>query len=815
MDLAPQTAAPPVMTSRDIVAGLGAAPRDLLVACLALFDDSTLQRRIGTLIDQWTANAGPTDTKATTAVQGGLSAWKNSRLSDNNLRVLLWMYLRDAFALPPLTFASMRSAGTAADDMVARALQFLQPGVLTKLAEQSGIKEAEKRPATLDALARTTMAELMASFLNADDTQSKQAREAFLADIRARLAKLPPEDQQRLMQAVGANDVNDAALRKILLTGGGLGAFGAGVSLAGFSAYILAAQASAFFSLVSGPTLVSIVAVLSNPITIIAATAGMGWWATRSANQKIRGAVGVRVLSLLALNGLEAGAAGIRAMVDAFESLSDLRHSGALSPDVLEAYKADWHRIEPARCKASRFDGAVANLMERPANAQGAADRLGAVVDARASEQRNTVVLAGLTLGDILYSAFSINPAVVQAADFSRAEDLGDPVAFADFAQRIEGMNPDARLGAVSNLKGYVAERVVAARLVEQGHVVAFPDTSNQAGWDISVDGTQFQIKDMADLSGLQRHFDRYDYPIIANAELADELASRSGDAVPEWADRVHFVEGYNNEIVEHVTQSSLDAGDHMLHPHVPLFTLILSGIRNVGRMNRNEITGTQAVQEVLLDGGMRAGLAGVGNYVGVGVGLLVFGPAGALVLGAVVPIVCQQQSSQIKVTLDKHLKDKTYRAWEEKARSALSNLISKAEQALKEKADLLKGRQPAKAGAVTVAYLRWRIDDELCFLREAWRRLKAIRDNKESAIEVLAAKVMSWLSTSTLHPVVYQTELRALSDVFKERPSTGDRIVGVTTDLVRQAKPALETAKEAVGGFLAGVFSPRNGRKH
>lgn len=820
MVAAPETtAAPPVLASRDIVAGLGAAPRDLLAACLALFDDSTLQRRIGTLIDRWTSkkdeNAGPTDAEAAAAVQDSLHAWKDSPLSDDALRVLLWMYLREAFALPSLTFASLRSAGTAADDMVARALHSLQPGAVNKLVEQWGLKEAKELPTTLDALARQTMEELMASFLNAEDAQSKRAREALLAETRERVSKLPPGDRARLMQAVGADDINDAALRNILLTGGGLGAFGASVSLAGFSAYILAAQASAFIPLVSGPALVSFVAVLSNPITIIAATAGMGWWATRSANQKIRGAVGVRVLSLLALNGLEAGAAGARAMIDAFRKLPNLRQSGELPAAVLEGYQADWRRIASVRRKATLLNAVVAELMERPANAEGTSNRLGAFVDARASEQRNTVALAGLTLGDILYNAFSIDPAVLQAADFSRVEDLGNPVAFAAFAHRIEGMDPDAHLGAVSNLKGYVAERVVAARLIEQGHVVEFPGTSNQTGWDISVDGTRFQIKDMEDLSGLHRHFVEkgYDFPVIANAELAGKLDGNFGHDLPDWADHVHFVEGYSNDVVEHVTRSSVDAGGHMLHPHVPLFTLVLSGIRNVGRMNRNEITGTQAVQEVLLDGGTRAGLAVVGNYVGVGVGLLVFGPAGALVLGAVAPIVSQRQAGLVKGKLDAWVKDATYRAWADEARRALSDLIACAEDAIEQKAALLQARQPNDGYAAVVHYLRWRTDDQLGFLREAWCRLRAIAEDRESAVEVLIARMMSWLSTSTLHPTAYQTELDSLSNVLERRPSTTDRIAVVAGEAAEKTMQAAKKAAATLGEWW-NAFSGTNNNK-
>src|SRR5690606_11673575 len=252
--------AAPVMTSRDIVAGLGAAPRDLLAACLALFDDSTLQRRIGFLMGRLSPSkinivADPTDAEAAASIRSTTQAWLTSPLSDDALRVLLWMYLREAFALPPVTFTSCRSAATAADDMVARALHSLQPSRVTRYTQEWGLKRAKEVPTTLDALARKTMEELMASFFNANDAKSVQARERLLSEVRARVGQLPPEERERLMHAVGADGVNDAALRKILLTGGGLGALGASVSLAGFSAYILAAQASAFIPLVSGPAL--------------------------------------------------------------------------------------------------------------------------------------------------------------------------------------------------------------------------------------------------------------------------------------------------------------------------------------------------------------------------------------------------------------------------------------------------------------------------------------------------------------------------------------------------------------------------------
>src|SRR5690606_36677268 len=40
------------LQSRDILAGLGAAPREMLATCLALFEDRTLQQRLGERVEE-------------------------------------------------------------------------------------------------------------------------------------------------------------------------------------------------------------------------------------------------------------------------------------------------------------------------------------------------------------------------------------------------------------------------------------------------------------------------------------------------------------------------------------------------------------------------------------------------------------------------------------------------------------------------------------------------------------------------------------------------------------------------------------------
>jgi len=784
------------------VAGLGSAPRELLATSLALFDDGSLQARLRSLWDKWKPGqpTGPDGAVETArSVQGTVERWLHSPLADDDLRLLLWMRLRESFELPELCFASARSAGSAADDLVARALQSLQPGRVGQWLEARGWREGKSRSQTLDVLARATLQEILESILKAEDTQTGEVRELLLKEVRGKLNGLDTAARKKLLEAVGADELNDTALRRIVLTGGGLGAFGAGVSMAGFSAYILAAQLSAFIPLVSGPALVSLVSVISNPITIVVSTVGVAWWASTSANADIRMAISARVISLLALSGTMAGEAGVRGMIGAFPRIPDLRTPEAFDAKVIARYAADWQVVAHARQGNREPAGVVLERMEHAPEIS----RLETVLPGRVDEARNAATLGVMTLGEILYNAYRIDPLVLEAADFSRAQDLGDPVAFAAFAEKVSNLGEAGVMGAVSNLKGYVAERVVAAQLVAQGYVVEFPDYSNEAGWDIAVDGVRYQVKNVQSLSALERHFDRgYEYPVIANAEMAGEIAAH-GDAASDWMSQVHFVEGYNNEIVEHVTRDSLDAGTDMLHPHVPAFSVLLSGLRNYRRASRGEISGSQAVQEVLLDGGTRAGLAVVGGYVGSGVGLLIFGPAGGLVFGSVTPVVTQMQAGLFKKHLDGFFTSRAYKEWEPRAQHAIQGLVGVLESGIQAKLALFEHICPREGMGGVGDYLRWRWDEDINALREASCRLGAICKSG-ARVEAQARMLMQWLGGRVIFPAEYQGELEAVALAFKARPTLAERVTERTKDALEAsavvAVEALDTTKKVVG---------------
>jgi hypothetical protein len=765
-----------MLVSRDIVAGLGLASRELLATSIALFEDSTLKRRVSGLVSKLsTGNSDETqgaesDLSAVTSLQKTAASWLNGPLSDGHLRLVLWTKLRESFKLRAQTFGSFRAADSAADDLVAAAIFALRPGPIETAKKAIGLKSNVKAPATLDELARTTLSELIDNVFNVDGAETEEARAAVLKGVKRQVESLSPDLQSELLDAIGADDLNDEAIRKIIITGGSLGTLGVGVSMGGFSAYILTAQASAFIPLVSGPALVSFVAVLSNPITIILATVGVGAWAAGEADRKVQSAIALRIVSLLALTGINAGDEGLRRMASSFALLSDAPSMIGIESRVLTRYRENWSDIADIYSQANLLDPDTADLMERPLSSN-RGSRGASVVNADTSSVRDMVAMTALTLGELVYNIHALDQSVLQAADFSRKADLADPVAFAAFANEIASLDMASHSGALHSLEGYVAEQVVASQLVSQGHLVEFPSMSNQAGWDLEVDGVKFQIKNTSDLSLLQHHFEQYDYPVIANAELASLLA---GDAeqVPDWASQVHFVEGFSQDAIDDVTQQTLDAADGMLHPHVPHFAVTLSAIRQLSRYSDGEISGSQAIQEVLIDGSIRAGLAVAGNYAGVAIGLVVFGPAGALILGGALPILSRTQAKPFQKALETATRGEKYKAWHSLAEKALKSLIEELKANLQMKGEALKKRKASCPDGVLGDFLRWRIEDEIRYLRANYKRLIELSKQPSSAIEKTSSRLIEWLSTSTLHPAVYQSKLTAWSEVMCQRPS-------------------------------------------
>lgn len=766
-----------------IMAGLGSADRDLLSTSLALFDDSTVKKRLARLYEQVSERAreltGSELENAERELRSSQDAWKRSRWDDNELRLILWARLRESIGLPPRMSGSLRGCSSLAEDLAARLIHFLDPPSLKKSGKrwlrQKGWLEGEEQAVSLGDIVLPLLDELLANSPAANEFPSDpvRRREALSAAVAA-LSQLTKQEQEQLLKELKVDKVNDAALLKILAVGGGLGTFGAGVGAAGFSAYILAAQASAFVPFVSGPGLVSFVAVLSNPITILAAASGGAWWFLRSARQRVNANITARIVAMLTIQGLQSGPRSIVSIRECFSEVGRLRKNLPISNKMFSGLKDEWALIE-STFQSADFppSESVMDVMERPVgfkNVDVGVRPSKGVEGNTGSEVRNAAALATMTVGDVLYSLAAIDPLVIEAADFSRIANIDGRIEFSVLAQELLEGSTESIQGGASQLKGYVAEHVVASELAAAGHSVEFPEHSNSPGWDLRVDGQPFQIKFQDSVQGVERHFDKYDYPVIANTEL-------KGHIPEEFEDRVFFVEGVSDELVEQVSQRSLEAGHDAMTPGSPAFVSLISAARGWAAYRGGNVTARQALEQVMLDGTVRVGLFGAGGVLGATTGMLLFGPAGAWVLGAGVPILAQMQTPGVSRYLKSKLKGEAHKSWEAHAHRAIDGLIIKAQGALNSRCEAFETKLNRSLQNPAGRYVRWRMCDDYCFSQEGKARFSIATSMSWSIPEQRAGEVFRLLTTFGVHPAIYQDEMHSVTTAISGRPGLSEII--------------------------------------
>lgn len=776
------------LQSDDILIGLGSADRQLLATLIALFEDSKLSKSI--------------KGKANDILQGGFNVWmditkkpsnqrdkKNffedylsvksrmdywmdqSRFTDDDLRLILWIYLRYSLQLDPVICLSQRSLKRRGTEIVAATINAFDPPTFSKKVKKFFnnrlTDESHHEPKlTLDDVAIPVLNEIIKAAFESEAEVESHIKNQIIDEIKERLQDLQQEDQAEILKSIGAKEFNDSAIKKVLVTGGGLAAFGSAVNIAGFSAYILAAKVSAFIPLISGPAMVSFVSVLSNPVTMIGGTLAAGYWAKNKAENSVRASLAIRVVSMLALQGLSyrdkiGTYKGI--MLRSFQRIDHIQEYGELPEKIFLVYVTQWKAvIEKMKIKLLDSNSQISEWMDR------SIEELYPYLenkDKNEIEHHKTAWVTGLTIGDITYSLAAIDSKVIKAADFSRTADLGGRLSFSDFALDISKMSPSGYLGATSNLKGYVAEHLVASQLVLQGHDVELATTSNEAGWDILVDGEKFQIKSLSSSSGIRTHFNNYDYPVIANSELKGEIPE-------DLEDKVFFVDGFSNELVTHVTVNSLSHSADAFDPNVPLFAIGVSSAFALRDYSSGKIRSDQAMEQVLIDGGTRVGLATLGGFVGSGIGLVVYGPAGALIWGALMPVLAQSQTRKLTGKVQNVMKTKELLEWEKNLHHTSRKLIEKIDYSLNEKIELYRKKYREFDSGVLSDYVKRRIADEGRYLQELKTEISAITSYGKISEEDRSIEILRTIAHSTIHPVKFQKELIEIQKVLKEKPS-------------------------------------------
>lgn len=711
-------ATPPIVRPADVLSGLGVLERAEMCQIIALIE----------CVDGLFLTKGAVaDVGAKLGLEMGaaakrLEAFQNdlvrSAVSDAALRLRLWSRLTEAMALPSGVPFSEKTAKRSACAFAVRASERLTPSIRARhrkadrkepqcgIAEQVGGKAADYwKAAKAAAIAEPHLpfpeivAEEMLTFL-ADDEVVEAAAQGSDPEITAALR----QGQARARDAIAA---------------GGAWVGGAAIlANAGFLPYLLAAQLSAVIPLVSGPTLVSLLATLINPMTVFAGVAALGWLGMGRGSRVIRSQLAARLGVLMAAQGTQCRETGL----DRF--LADMR--------VLDREPAGSFAWLPAKDYAD-MRRSVATLTSRLAGPLPAP--AGRPPGPWSSKKMSTdcsdaITTLGLTAGEMLWHHVALDPNVMKAADFSRTEEIGDPISFAYRA--IDFLSP----GAGWSLRGYTAERLAMDKLIADGHVVQLAEASTTPGLDLIVDGTAVQVKCGISLSNLTEHFEKYpDIPVIANAALAEEAVASGAP----WANLVTTLPGFEISTIEEQIAETLGHAVDLADPDVLQFALSIGVLRGGIEVARGRVPVSDLPAWLVLDGASRGLLAFTGSNAGAWIGLIAIGPAGALILGPAIGAAALLGNSTLKGYAQKQLMAEWHRNLQRTAEELHQRIIVSLERridCLEERAGII-AKNASRSDLD--AWMARRAQDDLIAAHEDRASLFASRPKVESdAIRLL-----------------------------------------------------------------------------
>jgi hypothetical protein len=375
------------------------------------------------------------------------------------------------------------------------------------------------------------------------------------------------------------------------------------------------------------------------------------------------------------------------------------------------------------------------------------------------SDGKDAAFVGALTVGDLAYDLWRIDPEVLKAADFARAGDVHGVLGFSVLADHVLGLSGERLTGTVSQLEGYVGERVAALHLQEMGHVVEFPSAPNQPGWDLLVDGHPFQVKCLDDPSGVLEHFGKYPHiPVIVNEELASQVGSH---------EHVYTVPGFSHEHVDHLTQSSLHAGEDALDFDVPWISVLVSTARNMPGVVGGHIDPGSAVVNVLTEvaGRTTFGLLGSNACALIGATL---GPAGVVFGGMLGAVLGSVEGRKIAAVARRSLAQGQVRrvrvASAELLATALPHVGDKLDAADQQRARVLAQLPSQSAAGPVREYLEHRFEDGRQYFVAKQAEMKvALSEAPHEDVPAAAEHAMKVTVRSAVHPSLLQRQYEKL----------------------------------------------------
>lgn len=405
-------------------------------------------------------------------------------------------------------------------------------------------------------------------------------------------------------------------------------------------------------------------------------------------------------------------------------------------------------------------DGRLPEALSCPILAQDRRNRLRGFVS-----PGKDAAFAGLTFGDLVYDALRVDPMVMDAIDFSRTLDLSDVFGFAAFARGVGELPNDAYEGSVSQMQGYVAERIAAQHLSDAGHDVTFPSTSNQQGWDLLVDGQPFQVKCVSGVGPIHGHSAvNPDIPLIVNAERAADVADLPG----VYVDPLLSVDA-----VRELTETALRHGAEVADFETPWIALAVASAAEVRGLVRGEGRLEDSLINITTDVGGRIAGGTAGHWAGGLLGAYLFGPAGAIVIGGLGVVAGGIGGSRMirrtRLVLSKAEADCVVKAAQELGEAALQAYPAKSEAWAQKQAQLADAFDRNSVPRPISQGMLDRLADESRYLDARTKTLKELlwRRGRVGPSEYCQA-VLLQIRRMAIHPSRIDRELSRLADAVK-----------------------------------------------
>lgn len=213
---------------------------------------------------------------------------------------------------------------------------------------------------------------------------------------------------------------------------------------------------------------------------------------------------------------------------------------------------------------------------------------------------------------DVLSGAARIDPKLLEginhlhhAKEFSNFKDL------LDYMQQViigdSAIGSDAWQQLIHKYKGFAGEEYVAEWLRDAGHAVTMPLSGTEPGYDMIVDGKEFNVKITRSPDYIMDHLEKYpDVDVITNREMMEHFSDHPRVLIDENLSILDLETAVEGTLEELAGYGAFDIGSGLL-------ILAVSGLQNANRVRKKEIDIKSGLEFTAIE---TAG-AGIGLYTG------------------------------------------------------------------------------------------------------------------------------------------------------------------------------------------------------